>query len=432
MGGRVEAFWKAVQRRVRDVCESVPPEGQRTPGPEPGSLSNAPTIGRPEYYFYSSIRNRDDAGKWGIFILSGGCDVIADVFCARTDDPARANELANEFLRVCGDAHFRFDIYAMSCEGLLGRWRYEGFQHEKRQLGHVDFERVYVVHRAREWANANGLTDEVESILRSWTDDDRGWHWDIRRIGAYLSTALLDGYASVVHGLRFDQAEWANALPEDFAGGCPVHEIASHSRPVLNSILAVRKERDWFRRWGITKFFQTNAGRWTVDERVQVIGECFEGGRFPLDLEEVKGDFECVDTNVTSFWRTVPCVVRGDVNLSSEMAIGTFSIDERKLRYSDDKLLPGTLVAGTLKVSVLPAGNGDVAQPGVTAGCALGLLKVRGLTAVVATAHGEGHHAVEERWVNILNAELSRNPRDIVLCQTSFINEECVTVACLK
>ncbi|MFM0378455.1 hypothetical protein PQQ72_15720 [Paraburkholderia strydomiana] len=413
MESRVEAYWRCVERRLptEEFVEGEELEPRPSQGDESGIAGDesewlgGPTwlrrTLRPEYYFYRSLRQRDAEGRWGIFILSGGLSTVTECFSGAIPERERAERLAIEFLNTCGDAHYRFDVYAMSCEGLLRRRRYAQYQREATLPGHVNFEHAYVYHRAHAWAAGNGLEAEVERIFRDWTDDDRGWHWGRRRVCAYVSTVLLDGYGALTQGLRFDQAEWADCLPTEFADECPKMRLASTPAPVLNPARTKRTSEQWLRRWGVSNYSRFDDETWGVLESVRIIGERFEDGLFPVNIRDVVGDFELIDTNVRDFWQAMPSVVRGSANLSSEKPFDTFSLQKDPITFPDGSekgIFSGC--PGELRLTVLEAGPERV--PGKTSGAVLALYEVE--PRLIATSPLEEHADTRINWIEVLRA----------------------------
>ncbi|SDH56046.1 hypothetical protein SAMN04487926_105299 [Paraburkholderia steynii] len=431
MKSRVEAYWRCVERRLpKDELVEVEERRPRPiQGDEAGNADNesewrggpksvTQTI-CPEYYFYRSLRHRDAKGRWGVFVLSGGVSTLTECLSGAIADREQAERLAIDFLHTCGDAHYRFDIYAMSCEGLLGRRRYAQFHHEAALPGHINFEHTYVYHCAKVWAADNGLDAEVERIFRSWTDDDRGWHWSRRRVGAYLSTALLDGYNALTQGLRFDQAEWVDCLPEEFANECPKVRLSSASLPVLKAVLTARTREQWFQRWGISK----NKGA-VIDGPIRIIGENFDDGLFPLAISQVNGDFELIDTNVRDFWQAMPSSVIGNANISSEKPFDTFSQKEGIIVCPDGRRKNALIhVAGTLRVTVLEAGPERL--PGKKSGAVLALNRVR-VEELIATSPLEEHADTRINWVDILRQFRRQNIPD---CMDALFEADCKSAA---
>ncbi|AUT75725.1 hypothetical protein C2L64_46200 [Paraburkholderia hospita] len=438
---KIERYWEAVKKRVDggeridDEIASVWDEravgsgvredegaGNCSDSAVAGTAGTAACRSVPNYYFYRSIRHRrrKPQDDWGIFIISGGRDDVASLFRDAFGSESEARDKADEFLTVCGTAHYRFDVYAMSCEAILGRWLYLPFQKESESAGAVRFEDVYVVACAMEWAARNGVTDAVGKVIDKWTSDTRGRQFSARRLGAYLSTALLDNYASVVRGLRFDQAEWVSTIPRELELGCPpsvslVRELPCSHEPTGEPLSA----EQWFQRWGVSKYERGERGGWVVNQDLWVVGEIFENGRFPLRIEEVHGDFVCVDTNISSFWQTLPGRVTGNVNLSSNRHIKRLSAEQDQPGAGNDGLhglRPDVSIEGfELCISV----DSEPAHSVPTH--VLSLFKIRNLQRLVATYHETRESSRPITWVEIVNEYLHEGKSGMMRCQTELI-----------
>jgi hypothetical protein len=414
---KIERYWDAVRKRIEadepidgDVEFSVERKketgaredngaGTSTHGGAPGTAS------RPNYYFYRSIRYRDrdreHEKKWGIYIVRGGRNIVAARFARYFDTSEEAQDAAVEFLKTCGQAHYEFDIYAMSCEAILGRWIYAAFQSQSRQPQTLRLEDAFVVQRARQWASRHGLVDAVSSVLNElWAAENQASRLPARRLGAYLATALLEGYGKVATTLRFDHAEWVATVPDELKDECPgPHLIGDDILPVRPEAceaveLTHEQKLEWLTQRGIRVLSSANDG--IVVGSVLLCGEEFPGGQFPVKLAQVAGTFTCTHSNLKKV-EGLPEVVTGHVDLSWNPQLQSLG---RINNYV-------TKIDGCLRLS------GDLVTSNI-----LGLLWIGGLEAVIDASQGMSRPA---DWVKTVNEFMPSGKKGVMKCQTALI-----------
>lgn len=383
----VEAYWAAVKARIVDEDE-LPSDSEDSLDENLGGRpagSRGETVGQLsplDFYFYRSIRHRSlsEKNKWGIFIVNEGLDIIADYFRKHTRKHTTATDArtaAIEFLMVCGQAHYQFDIYAMSCEAVLGRWLYPQFQKAEKKSDGLGLEGAMVILRAKEWAARHGLTDAVSDIFSMWSVDRRAARLPTRHLQAYLAFALLNGYRAFPLQVRFDQAEWVTTIPHELASGCPGPAYVSRGSPWPETTSSDGDDslHTWFNQRGITKYSRGSrpGAGWIINQDVFLIGEKFDEGRFPEKIDEVDGDFVCIYSNL-SVCDGLPSVVTGNVDLSHNPNLTSLeniypsinTIGGGKLRLSVETITQS--VAGLCCINGLREIDADIASGEILSG----------------------------------------------------------------
>jgi hypothetical protein len=350
--GKIENYWNAVRARILEPMElpGVARETTARPRDEGGDEghdgAHVGFFDTADFYFYRSIRYRDvtpnDDCRWGIYIVQGGLDIVVSKFMQYLDSDQDASDAAVEFLATCGRAHYEFDVYAMSCEAILGRWLYPEFQRASRLPQNLRLEDAFVVQRVQQWAAHTGLVGAVSDVLKLWGAESQASTLPARRLGAYLSTAFLDGYKAIDVALRFDQAEWVATIPGELKGECPGPHLIHRQTRLLHSMAT------------------SGAGS------ILLFGQNFPGGRFPTSWATVQGSFICTHSNLATLDGLRKVVVMGSVDLSFNRYLRSLTKINKHI---------GKIAGGYLRISE------ELIKEAV-----LSLLKVDGLKQVISAS----------------------------------------------
>jgi hypothetical protein len=373
----IENYWQAVQARAEERPEE-PRDfdgSMRAPWPTRGSVGSGTADGgsgeppstasvelsmQPDFYCYRSIRFRKGPHDWGVYVMTGGRNLVANLFARYFSSDQDAKEAATDFLMACGTAHYRFDVYAMSVEAMLQKWLYIPYRFATRDVAAPRLESALVFHAAEDWAAPRGLSIPVAKILRRWTTDAALNNLPARALGAYAATVLIEGFGALPGNARYDQAEWARSIPEELENGClGPHDIEC---PLLCSPLQqIAKElspEDWLARWRVTDYTLVASDNYRIHQDLVIFGETFPNGKFPVPIEKVEGSFVCQETNMSST-ENLPRDIDGNADLSRNREFASLTeIHHRMNRVAGGKLriserLVKERVLGLFKIKTL-------------------------------------------------------------------------------
>jgi hypothetical protein len=382
----IENYLYAVQRRVSEPVKNFDSDHEAKNGPnEPDTRSDGDiwdvlnpaereetsgsTFCRPaHFYFYKSIRFRaEEPGEWGVYVMRGGRDLIAKRFGPYCSSDEEATQTANDFLMACGTAHYRFDVFAMSLEAIQQRWLYVPYRKASIGVNAPPLEAAFVHQAALEWAAKRGLTAPVTGILELWTANTVLHLIPRRSLGAYLATALAEGFGALPGPARYDQAEWANTIPETLRDECPGPHVLNQP-PMVELTADVPStnptSEDWLARWGIEHYTRLATGDYRLGESLVIFGDDFPNGKFPVRITEIDGDFVCQETNLSTV-AELPTSVCGNADISRNRHLRDFHGVSTHLK---------SVLGGVLRVSE------EFVDSAV-----LGLLKIKGLCHIEAT-----------------------------------------------
>ena len=410
----IENYWYAVKGRIDKLPESCDADGgvgngvsrmPRVSGPpDDGRSSNSKGApgsrllrGQANFYRYQSVRFRRGKHDWGVYVMTGGRDLIADVFAPTCATNADATEAATDFLMTCGTAHYQFDVYAMSAEAMLRKALYLPYQRAAQSVA-PQLETALVCRLAREWAAPKGLLEPVTRILERWTADHAFDMLPARPLGAYMATALIEGFGALPGKARFDQSEWAQSIPKELARDCPGPHLIK--RKLRESSVQQRDANslsplDWLAKWGVTAFSESG-DEFVIHQDLVIFGDIFPRGEFPLAIARVEGDFVCQETNLA---------IAG--GLPREIT-GTVDIARNRMLQSLQGIHQTTKIGG---------GWMRISERHVKESV-LGLICIEGLLQIQFDA--DEPSPGEREWVSIINEHL-KGPRKVPDCQQELV-----------
>jgi hypothetical protein len=411
----IENYWYAVKDRIDKLPELCDADGEVDNGvprlprgggtADDGSRSNskgAPGLrllwGQANFYRYQSIRFRRGKHDWGVYVMTGGRDLIADMFAPFCATNADATEAATDFLMTCGTAHYQFDVYAMSAEAMLCKALYLPYQ-KATQSAVPQLETALVCRVAREWAVPKGLLEPVARILERWTTDHAFHTLPARHLGAYMATALIEGFGALPGRARFDQSEWAQTIPKELARDCPGPHLIK--RKLRESSVQQRDANnlsplDWLKKWGVTAFSEIG-DEFVINQDLVIFGDIFPRGEFPVTIARVEGDFVCQETNLA--------IAQG---LPREIA-GTVDIARNRMLHS---------LKGIHQTTRIDGGRMRISDRHVKENV-LGLFKIAKLAKLDTEA--DERSLSENKWVDIVNQHLTGDDDSVAWCQQVLI-----------
>jgi hypothetical protein len=419
----IKNYWYAVQRRVEEtenmlgsvataagptlIAAARPVADMRdvVATPENDAVVGLHVSHPPHFYFYKSIRFHREPGEWGVFVVTGGRDLIAERFlpyCGSADEAERA---ANEFLMACGKAHYQFDVFAMSLEANQRRWLYVPYRHASRSLTVPRLETAFVHQAAMVWAAKHRLSSPVAKILERWTSNTVVHDIPQRPLGAYLATALAEGFGALVGPARYDQAEWTSFVPESLWEECPGPHVLERPLAAENKIADAMQTNptpeEWLSRWGVRDYRKLQSGEYCIAESLTIFGDAFADGQFPFRICEVAGDFVCQETNLSRV-EGLPTIIGGRADISRNRHLRNLSRIHRYVK---------SVRGGVLRVSE------ELVDAGV-----LGLLRIEGVNRIEVTV--DAVEPVARSWARILNKHfplaVGENPA-LIKCQNELI-----------
>jgi hypothetical protein len=418
----IENYWYAVQRRVEEAATMLDSnvnttDGATTPGtgngpdirdvvatPEGHAIAESKNWQPPHFYFYKSIRFHREPGEWGVFIVTGGRDRIAERFVPYCSSAKEAKQAATRFLMACGEAHYRFDMFAMSLEANERRWLYVPYRLASRIVNVPRLETAFVHQAAMEWAATHGLTAPVAKILERWTSDTVVHNIPRRALGAYLATALMEGFDALLGPARYDQSEWVGSVPAALRDECSGPHVLERPLPPESTeeVLPMRlTPEDWLSRWGVRNYIKLENGEYCLGETLVIFGDAFEGGQFPFRITAIEGDFVCQETNLSKT-DGLPKSITGCVDISRNRHLRNLSRIHRHVT---------SVRGGIVRVSE------ELVDAAV-----LGLLRIEGVHHIEATC--DANKPATRSWTSILNkhfpAAEGENPR-LIECQSELI-----------
>jgi hypothetical protein len=299
--------------------------------------------------------------------MTGGRDRVAKLFGPYCSSDEEATQTANDFLMDCGTAHYRFDVFAMSLEAIQQRWLYVPYCKSSIGVNEPRLEAAFAYQAALEWAAKRGLTAPATRIFELWTANTVLHHIPRRSLGAYLATALADGFGALHGPARYDQAEWANTIPETFRDECPGPHVLSRPLTAEHNGEAPSTNptpEDWLARWGIQKYTKLGTGEYRLGESLVIFGDAFPHGQFPFRITEIDGDFVCQETNLSTVAQ-LPTAVSGNADISRNRHLRNFGYIYKHLK---------SVHGGVFRVSE------EFVDSNV-----LGLLKIEGIRHIEAT-----------------------------------------------
>ncbi|WP_158934075.1 hypothetical protein [Burkholderia sp. S171] len=378
----IDNYWHAVQRRVNERAEHLDSDGERNnrslePAARPGGGDSnpqeteglsTPLFGSPaHFYCYKSIRFSGAPGEWGVYVMTAGRDHVAKLFGPYCSSEEDAEQTANDFLMACGTAHYRFDVFAMSLEAIQRRLLYVPYRKASVGVNAPALEAAFVHQAALEWAATHGLAAPVTGILGLWTTNTVLHHIPKRALGAYMATALAEGFGALLGPARYDQAEWVNTIPEALRDECPGPRVLSRPLTADHNGEAQSTNptpENWLARWGIRNYTKFKGGEYRLGESLVIFGDVFPDGQFPFHITEIDGDFVCQETNLSTVVQ-LPTSVSGNADISRNRHLHDFGGIHKHLK---------SVRGGVLRVSE------ELVDSAV-----LGLLEIKGLRHIEAT-----------------------------------------------
>jgi hypothetical protein len=256
-----------------------------------------------------------------------------------------------------------------------------------------------------EWAAKHGMTSPVAKILERWTTDTAVHSIPRRSLGAYLATALTDGFGALSGPARYDQADWANTIPDAFLNECPGPHILKGQLPAESAEdtePSYLTPEAWLSRWGVQNYTRLESGDYYVDGNLTVFGDAFPQGKFPLRIREITGNFTCQETNLSTV-DGLPRSVGGQVDIARNRQLRNFRRIHRHLT---------SVYGGVVRVSE------ECVECAV-----LGLLRIEGVSRIEATR--DAGKPAGKSWVPIVNRHLPigdiHHPA-LIECQNELIS----------
>lgn len=178
-------------------------------------------VGLDVYAFYKSRRYLampPYPGKWGIFYLAHGVSRIAEIISEVYPGYGDSYHLAYSFLRAHERYHYKFDVYALGVEAILGKSRYHPMKMALKNHRARDLEEALANREAWIWAKSRkiGLEEFAYDFMKLQPGSYNRFDEDKRSLNGELAANFieLDFSASA---FRPDQQLWVATIPTEFA-----------------------------------------------------------------------------------------------------------------------------------------------------------------------------------------------------------------------
>lgn len=174
--------------------------------------------------FYKSFRFRDCKpypGKWGIFYLGQGIELLTQLICIDTSsNQADSKRLAIEFLRSHEKYHFLVDILALGIEPPLSKHLYLPLRHAYRNHGTRCVEEALANASTWQWAQKNdkafpGLLSFAENFMSHQPNAYSRFTEPPEILNSELAANLVDQRYGKFANLNL--AVWLNAFPSNIS-----------------------------------------------------------------------------------------------------------------------------------------------------------------------------------------------------------------------
>jgi plasmid maintenance system killer protein len=196
------------------------------------------------YAFYKSrryISASPYSGKWGIFYLEHGLERIGELIHSYSPDCESPLWRAYKFLQAHEDFHFKFDLYALSVEAMMGRELYSPLKRAFRHHRIYQVEEALANKHAYDWAISGThypykgsaprrrqcafMKDFARDFMNLQPGAYARFNEDEHELAAELAANLLDLNLSQT-ARRKDQEFWVGNVPEKLLrGGCPEYFV---------------------------------------------------------------------------------------------------------------------------------------------------------------------------------------------------------------
>lgn len=170
--------------------------------------------------FYKSFRQKGCKpyyGKWGIFYLEQGLDLLAQLISIQTSDNFHeSNKLGLEFLYCHEKYHYLVDVLALGIESPLAKHLYLPFRHAYRNHGSQCVEEALANANAWQWAQKKdktfpGISSFAKDFMKNQPNAYNRFEEDLDILNAELAANLVDQHFGKF--TNFKLATWLRSYP---------------------------------------------------------------------------------------------------------------------------------------------------------------------------------------------------------------------------
>jgi len=177
------------------------------------------TVGIEALAFYKSYRLISQTpfpGKWGIFYIDRGIHHLTSKIRGHFPGLSLPGKVALDWLRAHEFFHFKFDVYALMAEGVVGHELWNPLQHVYRKHSIHLVEEALANRDVMTWAkrsrHATGFSSFVESYMSLQPGAYARFAEPEQRLSSELAANLLDLNVSR-SARRDDQSNWVAKVP---------------------------------------------------------------------------------------------------------------------------------------------------------------------------------------------------------------------------
>lgn len=177
-------------------------------------------IGLEAYAFYKSRRylgKRPFPGKWGIFYLAHGISRVGELISEAYPGYRDPYHLGYSFLKAHERYHYKFDVYALGVEALLGRSHYHTMKQKIIKSRVPNLEEALANRDAWIWAKSRriGLDEFAYDFMKLQPGAYNRFDEDKRALNGELAANLID-FDFSPGAFRLDQEFSVGTIPEEY------------------------------------------------------------------------------------------------------------------------------------------------------------------------------------------------------------------------